>query len=49
MFNRFNNLGKKIRTEEDKSWINVDAIICECEGKLSTTDDFHALLSRGIV
>ncbi|WP_343008780.1 sigma-E processing peptidase SpoIIGA [Clostridium celatum] len=39
----------KIRNEEDKSWINVDAIICECEGKLSKTDDFHALLSRGIV
>lgn len=39
----------RIRNEESEEWINIDAIICECEGKLSKSDEFQALLSRGIV
>lgn len=39
----------RIRNEESKEWVNIDAIICECEGKLSKSNEFHALLSRGIV
>ena len=41
--------GIKIRNDNSNTWSNVDAIICSCERKLSKSDDFQALLSRGVV
>lgn len=39
----------KIRNCESGKWTSIEAIICECDVKLSKEDDFQALLSRGIV
>ncbi|MGL5351854.1 MAG: sigma-E processing peptidase SpoIIGA [Clostridium sp.] len=42
--------GDKVRIRnEDAEWRNVDAIICGCENKLSSDNDFNALLSIGII
>lgn len=38
-----------IRNEDSNSWTKISAIICRCERKLSKEDEFHALLSRGII
>lgn len=38
-----------IRSEDSNSWTKISAIICRCERKLSKEDEFHALLSRGII
>ena len=38
-----------IRSEDRNSWTKISAIICRCERKLSKEDEFHALLSRGII
>ena len=38
-----------IRNEDDNSWRKVEAIVCGCERKLSSEDEFQALLSRGVI
>ncbi len=45
----FRNNNVKIRNEKSENWINVQAIICGCENKLSLENEFQALLSRGVV
>jgi stage II sporulation protein GA (sporulation sigma-E factor processing peptidase) len=39
----------RIRNCESEHWINVEAIICECDSELSKENDFQALLSRGVI
>lgn len=42
--------GDKVRIRsEDTEWRTVDAIICGCKNKLSSENDFNALLSIGII
>ena len=45
----FRNNNVKIRNEKSENWINVQAIICGCENKLSLENEFQALLSRGVI
>lgn len=41
---------EKIRIKKDKeSWIEIKAIICKSEVKLSKENEFNALLSRGVI
>ena len=39
----------KIRGENEKTWRNINAIVCSCKVKLSKENEFQALLSRGII
>ena len=38
-----------IRNDDKDNWKTISAIICKCEKKLSKENEFHALLSRGII
>ena len=41
---------EKVRIKKDKeSWIEIKAIICKSEVKLSKENEFNALLSRGVI
>ncbi|NLL30990.1 MAG: sigma-E processing peptidase SpoIIGA [Clostridiales bacterium] len=41
---------KKIRIRgKNNEWVNVEAIICSSENKLSKENEFNALLSRGVI
>lgn len=39
----------RIRNCESENWTTIEAIICECDSKLSKENDFQALLSRGVI
>lgn len=41
---------EKVRIKKDKeSWVEIKAIICKSEVKLSKENEFNALLSRGVI
>ena len=45
----FKSSNIRIRNDKSENWISVQAIVCGCENKLSTENEFHALLSRGVI